>query len=531
MIKKYIILILFFPCLVAAKPIEFSGSIGVYGEYDTLYNTTQERPSRTIRFDFNPRLKIYGMPLSMDFLLSTDENSLRQELNKYRIFLNPSKLLKKEVSLPSFVFSIAGIEIGKCYSSYSKLSLYGTPLTGAAIDMNPGPLYVAVTGGRSQRSVAGSDTSETAYSRTLYAGRFGLGKKERNHLFITFLHAEDDENSIKPYYIPYANDTIEAKTPKDNYVSGIEGTLSFLDGKLNLKSEISGSQFTDDKRYPEIVNTNIPSILTKYTHPNLSSSYDFAHSSQLSLNLASVEIALHYERIGPGYKTLGNEYLNNDEQNFGVEASQILWNGIINLEETTNFSENNLSGFNSYTTRFNEYRIGTGITAPNLPYINTDYAIYIDAGEETTRQNLFSLSSGYSFEKARINFSPTLYYSFKNDKDCTSNSITLGQEISLWFPLNLELGIDWISTEGDSARTLSGYNFSITYVSFNRWSNATGVRITGEEDKNRRDLWYSSSLDLGSLGNFEFRVENNVYNSSAEDYNELRVVSSVSKNW
>jgi hypothetical protein len=529
--ERIFLLVLLLPFYLYARPVEFSGSFDAYAEYDTLYDMEQNRNSRTARLNFNPRLKIYGMPLSMDFLLSTEESSLRQELNKYRIFLNPSKLLREEVSLPSLAFSIAGIEIGKCYTSYSRLSLYGTPLTGAAIEMNPGPLYLALTGGRTQRAVAGSDTSEFSYSRTLYAGRLGFGKKEKSHLFFTLLHAEDNGNSVEPYFTDYNGDTIEPFTPNDNYVLGTEINIALFNGKLNLKSEVSGAQFTDDKRCPELTHAKVPSIITNSTHPNLTTSFDFAHSSEISVDLPVTCVSANYERIGTGYRTLGNEYLRNDEETFGLEASQAFMNGILDFDEGVGFSRDNLSGFNEYTTLFSEYRVGSGLTLPELPYIRTDYALYTSKEEENTQQNMISLSSGYYFEKSRLSFSPSIYYSLYNDENYTSNSLTFGQGVNLWLPLSFDAAIDWINTEGEEKSTLFGYSLSATYLSFSRWSNSIGFRITEEEDKNRRDLWYSSSLRMGVWGRIEFRAENNTYDSPEEDYNELRLVSSVSKNW
>jgi len=227
-----ILLLVFFPLTLFAGPIQFSGSAGVYGEIDTIQGTPQNRPFMIRRLTFNPTLTVYGMPLSMNIFISDEGSNLRQEINKYRIFLNPSLLFKESVSLPPLVFSISGFELGNCSPTYTNLTLSGTPLLGGALEMNPGHVYLAAAAGRSKRPVVGSDSSEPAYSRLLFAGRVGVGKKDKSHLFFTALTAKDNENSIPPYYTSSDGDSFEAITPKENYVGGVEANLVLFDGKV-----------------------------------------------------------------------------------------------------------------------------------------------------------------------------------------------------------------------------------------------------------------------------------------------------------
>ena len=525
------IMVFIIPLIINAKPVEFSGSFSIYAEYDTLYNADQKRPSRITRLYLNPELKIYGMPLSLNILLSTEESSLRQELNKYRIFLSPSELLKGALPLPSLAFSISGIEIGRCYPSYSKFTLYSTPITGFSVEMNPGPIYIAGTGGVVNRAVPGSDSSEVSYKRTLYAGRFGIGKKEKTHLFFTLLYAKDDENSIEPYLIPYEDDSLELITPRENYIAGVELNLSLFNERFKLKAEIEGSQFTDDIRTPEISQLKLPPWLTKYTHPKLSSSFGTAYKTQFSIDLKITELEFGFERVEPSYRSLGNEYLRNDEQRIEATANQQFWEGILYLSEGVSISQDNLSGFNSYTTRFYEYNTEMGINIPNLPYLDINYTLYINKGEESIKENLLSLSSWYNFKIKGIDFSPSLFYTFQLNDSYTSNSLTLGQNVSFKLPLSFDIGVNWIDTKGKETSTLTGYSGSFTYTFFKRWSNSVGGGITQKRDERKREIWYSSSLDIGVFGNLELRVENNVFSSKKEEYNELRIAGSLSKTW
>jgi len=263
----------------------------------------------------------------------------------------------------------------------------------------------------------------------------------------------------------------------------------------------------------------------------MSSAFDIAYSSVLSLNLNIITLSFNFSQVGTAYKTLGNEFLRNDDQTLGATATQNLLNGILTFDEGISLSRDNLLKMKTSTTKFNQYRGGIGLYIPNLPTLRSDYTLVINAGEETARQDLVSLSSSYNFAIAKINFSPSIFYSFQKDIDNSSNSITFGPSISFSFPLTINLGLDWISTQGTEHSTLVGYSGSLSYTFFKRWSNSAGMKITGKEDEDRRSLFYSSSVDMGVFGRFELCMENNVFASPVENYNELRLVSSLTKSW
>ncbi len=521
---------IFITFLITVVPFEFSGSAEIYAEYDTTL--TADSGNSIVRFSLNPTLKIYGMPLSLDILLSTEASELRQELNKFRLFLEPSKWLQNLTNLPPLFFSISGVEIGRCYPTYSEFTLQATPVTGGALQINPGIFYLATTGGWTQRAVAGSDSSDVAYERMLYAGRLGIGKKEKSHLYFTGLYSYDNENSIESYRVPYEGDSIEVILPHENYVAGVEGKIQLFSGKFSWETELAVSQFTEDKTIEMGNQSDIPKWITDYTHPNMSTSFDAALMSKVSMDLHIATFSLFFKRVGGAYKTLGNEYLINDEQKYGIEATQNIFKSVITLNEEFSLSHNNIENFSASTDSLIEYRIGLNISPEKLPYFSFDYSSYMTRTETNEKQDMFYLSSGYGFELLNIDFSPSLYYNSVYGTGIVSHSAGYSQSVSFVFPLTLNLDINWNRTSGEESYSMFNYGGSVSYRFFKIWTNTIGMSLTSKEEEGRRDMWYASSLDMGVFGNLDIRVENNIYDGGDEQgYSELRIRGSIYKAW
>ncbi len=87
---------------------------------------------------------------------------------------------------------------------------YRVYLKGTATELGEGLILdattAAFTGSKNQRGI-----ENWSYTRSLYSGRVGLGKKEGIHLYFTGLYAKDDVNSI---VLDSANNIL---TPKANY--------------------------------------------------------------------------------------------------------------------------------------------------------------------------------------------------------------------------------------------------------------------------------------------------------------------------
>ncbi len=548
--KKMLVSALLLTGSVSASPIAFSGSTSIDAELDSIQGASQGRPSTTLSLSLNPTLSIYGMPISFNFYLSSQESNLRQELNKYRIFLEPKKLLRDMVNLPGFAFSISAIELGTTSPSYSSLTLSGVSVTGGAIELNPWLFYLAATGGQSQRSVVGTESTDAAYSRMLVAGRFGFGKKEKSHLIFTVLHAQDDPNSIPAYTIPFdpdttdtlAADSVEVVTPEENYCAGAEAKLTFFNDHVTLEAEISGSEFTRDVRTEEMNLIGIPSGLVNLIHPRLSSSFDYAWTVKPTFDILGTKLYGTIKMIGPGFVSLGVPSMRND--NFAYEAGieKGFFNNALSLAGSYTSERDNLINWKNYTTTYTAYNLNLGLNFTPFPSLQVGYSPYVQqSGDVNTRGDLINANSGYSFITwgltHTLNFSVSYQLSREQSSAETSSSISYLPAYNLSFSFPFSCGVSFELDQSRSATdTDENLSFDVngSYTFFNKWINTLGLkRSTATNQNQSTGIYCNSSVPLWIIGNLNLSLERNSYHDPdpTQNYNELRLRASLAKSW
>lgn len=544
MVKQYCVTLVCMIGCMYAGPVQFSGSASAYSELYDMEGAVQLRPNSTLRFTVNPTLNIYGMPLSLNLFISSEESGIRQALNKWRIFLQPSRLLKDMVNAPGFVFSISGIEIGTCSPQFTPLTLTGIPVTGGAFEMNPWILYMAGAGGRIQRGVEASDSTVAAYERTLYAGRFGFGKKKGTHLYFTFLHAGDDTSSINPYMLPLPgdSDTVDVLVPQENYVGGVELQLSFGE-HVTILSEVAASQHTRDTRMPELVLPDAPDWALDFFNPRMSSSFDYAIAVKPVITLQSTKLWGGWKMIGPGYKSFGVPRLRNDNLAIEIGIQQVLFNNGLSVSASYKNEHDNLIDNKASTTYFSSYAFIVGFNFLNIPYVQAMYSPVYQSNDALGIENkddVLSVSTGYNFQLGGLYHSPVVSWQHQkhaeqvSQNDYTSNSFSFAENASFAIPLNITAGIGVTNADYDTTQTrILTMDFGVSYTFFSRWTNTVGYGHTTERDRgNRHAIRFNSSVPLWWLGNANLLLERNFFRGEQDDdYSEWRFVSTLSKSW
>lgn len=544
MLTRLCMTVIFLLGCMYAGPVQFSGSASAYSELYDMEGAPQLRPNSTLRFTFNPTLSIYGMPLSLNLFVSSEESNIRQALNKWRIFLQPSRLLRDMVNAPGFVFSISGIEIGTCSPQFTPLTLSGIPVTGGAFEMNPWILYMAGAAGRVQRGVEASDSTVAAYERTLYSARFGFGKKKGTHLYFTFLHAGDDTSSINPYVLPLPgdSDTVEVLVPQENFVGGVELQLAFGE-HFTVLSELAASQHTRDIRMPKLVLPDAPAWALDFFNPRMSSSFDFAVAVKPVITLQSTRLWGGWKMIGPGYRTFGVPRLRTDNLTMEVGIQQVLFNNGLSLSASYKNEHDNLIGNKSSTTYFTSYAFILGVNFMNIPYVQVMYSPVYQSNDSLAIENkddVVSVSTGYNFEFGGLYHSPAVSWQHQKHTELTqqntytSNSVSVTENASFTFPLSITAGIGITNADYDTTQTrILTMDFGISYTFFNRWTNTIGYGRAGDRDRGTRHaIRFNSSVPLWWLGNANLVLERNLFRGEDDDdYNEWRFVSTLSKNW
>ncbi|MFO7651800.1 MAG: hypothetical protein R6X13_10735, partial [bacterium] len=124
--------------VAVAGPVRLSGSVYLGGEQGWVTgDESLTSPVSNLDFSLSPTLSLWGFPLSLDVLLSTQENRLRQQLNKFRLSASPAAWALTRATQPWLATTVQSVEIGTCRPSWTPLTLSGEPVAGGAFELNP----------------------------------------------------------------------------------------------------------------------------------------------------------------------------------------------------------------------------------------------------------------------------------------------------------------------------------------------------------------------------------------------------------
>ena len=561
---------------LSAGPLQFSGSASMYSEYGWVNGDTLVEPRPELRFNINPSLSLFGFPIGMNMLVSTQENPLKQQLDKFKLFLNPRRWLESQTNLSGLALSFKTLELGSCNPSWTPYTLAGAPVFGGAVELNPGQVFLAAAGGRNQRRVDVTDSSQGAYARMLYSGRFGFGRKEKAHFFLTGLYAVDDTTSPKGNRIPNPNDpddTINVVRPQENYVVGAEFVADANDGQARLETEISGCEVTPDARVPTLgsfADIGLEAVdpylgwTIPYLHPRLNSSFDFAWKVRPIVNWYGTKMFAKVEMVGPGYKSLGAPGLRNDNFAYGVGISGSYFDNAVSVSGSYEKEHDNLLRtrvtddvgrlvrvltLKSATSQFTRWQTSLNLALPNLPYIQVSYCPYTQANDsldsiaevvstKTSVGRNVSASAGHSFQTGKVSHSPSVSVSFDDLRGAefggnyTSWDANVNYGLGFESPFSISAGCGYSRTTPDSGDVDSRLSIDLTpsYTLFEKWTHS--LSLGGTFDAARRiDVRYSTSFPVWKICDGNVGISDGIYKGDDGSYNDVRLTAELSKSW
>lgn len=325
MIKRFITVVVFsILCFVSAKgqsfriedvkdlfgkgkPLKLTGGFSANSTVNAS-NAPSGRESFVYYLNGNINLNLYGLvDLPFSFSLTNSGSSYKLPSSPNRLSIHPSYKW------------ITG-HIGDVSMTFSPYTLNGHIFTGAGVEMTPDGWELAAMYGRLQKAVAYDEVSPSflpTYKRTGYGFKVGrVGKKYQ--LSANLFRAGDDINSLV-----LAPDSLGV-TPMEN----LAGSLSFLFKPvefIEIKGEYGVSTLQTDRR----------------AEANDAVTY---HAFKTELNYVGKtnRFGVGYERIDPGYRSLGAYYFRNDLENITLNAYQSFWENKINLTLSIGYEHDDL---------------------------------------------------------------------------------------------------------------------------------------------------------------------------------------------
>jgi len=226
--------------------------------------------------------------------------------------------------------------IGDANMTFSPYTYNGLLFTGAGLELTPKmPLKVALMTGRLNKAVEddGNPNTIPAYKRMGYGANLKW-EKDKYKLGLIGFYAKDDLHSLKN--APDAKGVL----PQENLVLSLSGTFK-LKKNLEAYGEYANTALINDLR----ANSNgaiKKGIASKFLSANSSMESYSAYNAGVNLTLKKGMVGVRYERIDPGYKTLGAYYFNNDLESITLNSSFTMLKDKLSLSTNIGRQRDNL---------------------------------------------------------------------------------------------------------------------------------------------------------------------------------------------
>ena len=438
------------------EPYTFSGNIGLQTH---AYTTTQDfnrREPLGALLTANAEYSILGFTSGLDIRYSTDTNEFRQNMN--RIQFNGS-------------WRWITLSAGDVMPAYSEFGLRGTQLRGGEIRLSPGPVYFNVTAGQLNKAIQRPDgglARQVAFERWLYAFAIGAGDENGSNFDISGFYGRDNENSLPDSV--RANLAGTTLLPAENVGLTPKFQLSFFEEAFKIGAETTVSAYTRDQNSPEIStqDVDVPDFLINLFQPRNSTRVTYAGIAHTGLNLDLFSMRAEFERIMPGFESMGLRQLRDDQQTLSIYPSFNLIDGRLTIDGTFMVSEDNLLDNRLSTQNRQNMSLNTNARLTDSFSLGGGYSRFLAYTE--------SDGGGGNRDHEQISQIFQLFPSFSFMNGGVSHSITLTgvyQAIDIQFPVQN-------GTELSESHTITG---SLSYglamsggLSFNNSLNY----VTGE---------------------------------------------------
>ncbi len=297
-----------------------SGHVGFTGETYTASGISNRRDPASVMVFGRAASMRTAVQYGFQFLLATEQTGTRQAINR----------LSANVA-----YRTVRISAGDMSPVLSRFTINGTTTRGGALEIAPGPVVVTVMGGRLRRPVGETSTQllRPSFREMLYAARVGAGSSDGSHVHLIGMVARDATGSL--------SDSLDL-APRENVSITPDVGLVLLEDRLTVGGTYTLSAFSADTRASRS-DADVSSMLGLFT-PRVGSRIDYATDLYAHLRLPELAVRMSYERIQPGFRSLGIWQTRSDMATFRLEPTVHLADRSARFGIRLASSRNNLEG-------------------------------------------------------------------------------------------------------------------------------------------------------------------------------------------
>ena len=314
-----------------ARPLEIKGSVNLSGQHYTVNGIAPRFEPFTYTYGGNIDLFVYGIHIPATFSFSNLVSRLGQQFNRFGA---------------SPYYRWIQLHGGYRMMDFSHYTFSGITFLGGGVALTPGKFHFSSFYGRLRKEVSGDVTSAgeafflPSFRRNGYGFKTGYDDGEK-YANLIFLKVMDEEHSI---VIPEDGSLL----PQDNLVISLQAGGTIFK-RLMVRGELANSILNSNTQAPEIDldHYRFYNRLGFVFQPTGSAEINNAMNTSLSYSLGNYNIGATYERVDPGYRSLGTFFINNDLERYTIDFSGSLWRGKISFSGNIGQQNNNIEGNNA----------------------------------------------------------------------------------------------------------------------------------------------------------------------------------------
>ncbi len=345
-----------FENVLQGSPLKVSGAINANSVYFNSNQNTGGRAPFTyfVQGALTASVYQFSMPISYSFSNQGNEFTSQVPFDFNRISIHPK-------------YKWIQAHIGDTNMSFSPYTLNGFQFTGGGVELTPkGGFTFGAMGGRLLKATEddGQDDTIPAFQRMGYGANFGYSHEDFTINLVGF-YAKDDINSIT--FVPEEKGIL----PKENLVLSALGSYKIAKN-FKLRAEYANTAITKDLRAETINETE---GLASFLFDNRNSTeYYNAFNVGLDYTFDKYVVGVGYERIDPGYETLGAYFFNNDFENITLNMSTNFFKGKINVALNVGYQRDDLNNQKEQATSRTVGSVNTSYNVSERLIISGSYS-------------------------------------------------------------------------------------------------------------------------------------------------------------
>lgn len=405
--KLLLTIFIFLCCSQVYSQSSFTGFDATgYVNFSTNLYSTDLGPKR---FDNGFTQLIGGITLKNDFVELPFQFYVS---NRKREFQQPFN----QIGITPKFFGWLKVNAGYFSTKISDFTYGDSRMLGLGVETFDTRYRFGFNWGRIQQEID-PDTTRNFYgkfSRYAWMLKLGYGLYDKAYVDFNLFKAYDNVNSLQKVLYP--------NTPKENVVTSFSFVLPYVEQDLNCYGELSTSLYTSDTREADYTTAGFYNILKPLFAIKYSTRYDGAALLGIDYTLMKkYKFGFESRWIGPGFITLGYEYLQNDLFDNKLTTELRFLDNNLFVKGNFGFRVNNLRNNKVATTNRLIGSIFASYQASNsfgfdVNFMN--YGMKSDPANDSLRidniSNFISLSPRFNFNALNATTNLMFNYSYQN---------------------------------------------------------------------------------------------------------------------